>query len=116
MAERHKWVFRARFRRGAYGWRSQPAIKRVKEAVSEIRKVARRDPLLGAEGAVLFLERVSPALELANLRSPYGHRRAVQPFDWIGGVASSRTTSSEEGVRVWRGIHSAIAHRAVDRR
>jgi hypothetical protein len=31
--------------------------------VAEIRAVARRDPLLAAEGAVLFLERVSPALE-----------------------------------------------------
>jgi hypothetical protein len=31
--------------------------------VGEIKKVARRDPVLAAEGAVLFLERVSPALE-----------------------------------------------------
>lgn len=63
MAEKHKWQFVARFRRGAFGWKSQPAIKRVKEAVSEIKKVARRDPALAAEGAVRFLERVSPALE-----------------------------------------------------
>jgi hypothetical protein len=35
----------------------------VKEAVSEIKKVARKDPLLGGEGAVLLLEKVSPALE-----------------------------------------------------
>ncbi len=59
----HKWEFRPRFRRGAFGWRSQPAIKRVKEAVSEIKKVARKDPMLAAEGAVLLLEKVSPALE-----------------------------------------------------
>ena len=31
--------------------------------MSEIKKVARRDPVLGAEGAVRFLERVSPALQ-----------------------------------------------------
>jgi len=60
---RHKWTFRARFRRHAFGWRSQPAVKRIKEAVSEIKKAARKDPVLGAEGAVLFLEKVSPALE-----------------------------------------------------
>jgi hypothetical protein len=60
---KHKWVFRARFRRGAFGWRSQPAIKRIKEAVSEIRKAARKDPVLGAEGAVLFLEKLSAAIE-----------------------------------------------------
>ena len=57
------WEFIRRFRRGAFGWKSPPAIQRVKQAVSEITKVARRDPVLGAEGAVLFLERVSPALE-----------------------------------------------------
>ncbi|MBD3334194.1 MAG: hypothetical protein GF355_01650 [Candidatus Eisenbacteria bacterium] len=59
----HKWVFRARFRRHAFGWRSQPAIKRIKEAVSEIKKVARKDQVLAAEGAVLFLQKLSPALE-----------------------------------------------------
>ena len=59
----HKWQFKARFRRNAFGWRSQPAIKRVKEAVSEIKKVARKDKVLAAEGAVSFLEKVSPALE-----------------------------------------------------
>ncbi len=62
-ADAHKWQFRARFRRGAFGWKSQPAIKRIKETVSEIKKVARRDSLLAAEGAVLFLEKVAPAIE-----------------------------------------------------
>ena len=59
----HKWEFKARFRRHAFGWKSQPATERIKQATSEIRKVARRDPVLGAEGAILFLERVSPAIE-----------------------------------------------------
>jgi len=61
--ETHKWEFRARFRRHGFGWKSQLPVKRVKEAVSEIKKVARTDELLAAEGAVLFLERVSPAIE-----------------------------------------------------
>ncbi len=60
---RHKWAFAPRFRRGSFGWRSQPAIQRIKEAVSEIKRTARKDPLLAAEGAVLLLEKVSPALE-----------------------------------------------------
>lgn len=63
MAEAHKWEFKARFRRHAFGWKSQPAITRVKQAVAEIKKVARKEPLLAAEGAVAFLERVSPAIE-----------------------------------------------------
>ena len=58
---KHKWTFRARFRRGAFGWRSQPAVGRVREAVSEIRKAARKDPDLGAEGAVPFLEKMNRA-------------------------------------------------------
>ena len=59
----HKWNFAPRFRRNAFGWRSsQLAVKRVKEAVAEIKKTARKDPILAAEGAVLFLEKVSAAL------------------------------------------------------
>ena len=63
MADGHIWEFTSRFRRHAYGWMSLPAIQRVKQAVSEIRKVARKDPVLAAEGAVTLLERLSPALE-----------------------------------------------------
>ena len=65
----HKWQFQSRFRRGAFGWRSEPAIRRVKEAVSEIRKVARQDELVAAEGVVRFLERLSPALEQVDSSS-----------------------------------------------
>jgi len=59
----HKWEFKARFRHHAFGWKSQPAITRIKQAVAEIKKVARKHPALAAEGAIVFLERVSPALE-----------------------------------------------------
>jgi hypothetical protein len=62
-AEPHKWEFKARFRRHAFGWKSQPAITRIKQAVAEIKKVAKKEPVLAAEGAVALLERVSPALE-----------------------------------------------------
>lgn len=61
--EAQKWAFKARFRRHAFGWKSQPAITRIKQAVAEIKKVAKKEPLLAAEGAIAFLERVSPALE-----------------------------------------------------
>jgi hypothetical protein len=62
-ASSHSWRFKARFRRHAFGWKSQPAIARLQEAVSEITRVVRVDPILGAEGAVGLLERLSPALE-----------------------------------------------------
>jgi hypothetical protein len=59
----HSWRFKPRFRRHAFGWKSQPAITRLNEAVSEIQLVARIEPLLAAQGAVALLERISPALE-----------------------------------------------------
>jgi hypothetical protein len=59
----HKWEFKPRFRRHAFGWKSPPAIARVKQAVAEIKKVAKKEPTVAAEGAIMFLERVSPALE-----------------------------------------------------
>ena len=65
----YRWEFKPRFRRHAFGWRSQPAIQRVKEAVGEINKVARRDPVLAGEGAVTLLERLSPALEQVDSSS-----------------------------------------------
>jgi hypothetical protein len=68
-AASHTWEFKARFRRHAFGWKSQPAIQRIKQAVSEIKKVARRDPVVAAEGAVLFMERLAPAIEQVDSSS-----------------------------------------------
>lgn len=65
----HKWQFTARFRRHAFGWRSDTPIQRIKDAVSEIKQVARKDPTLAAEGAVVLLEKVSPALEQVDSSS-----------------------------------------------
>lgn len=49
----HKWIFPARFRAAAYGWKSSRlACQRLREAVSEIKKVAKKEPNLAAEGAV----------------------------------------------------------------
>ena len=57
------WAFRTRFRRGAFGWKgTQLAIGRINEALTEIRAVARHDRPRAAEGAVLLLEKLSPAL------------------------------------------------------
>ena len=69
MKDSHRWTFGGRFRRHAFGWRSQPAITRIREAVAEIKKIARTDPILGAEGAVLFIEKLSPALEQVDSSS-----------------------------------------------
>lgn len=65
----HKWQFAHRFRRQAFGWRSDTPIQRIKEALAEIRAMARKDPVLAAEGAVLLLEKLSPALEQVDSSS-----------------------------------------------
>lgn len=60
----HKWTFKARFRSSAYGWKaSRLACQRLKEAVTEIKKVARRDPIHAAEGAVALMGRIWPAFQ-----------------------------------------------------
>lgn len=37
-ASAHTWTYRTRFRRHAVGWKSQPADKRPKEAISQGKK------------------------------------------------------------------------------
>ena len=58
-----QWRFRSRLRRSAWGWRgTKPAIVAIDEALSEIIAVNRHDPVLAAEGAIIFLEKISPAV------------------------------------------------------
>ena len=59
----YKWQFVPRFRRNAFGWRSDTPIQRIKEAVAEIKLAAKKEPEIAAEGAVIFLEKLSPAID-----------------------------------------------------
>lgn len=59
----HKWQFSSRFRRNAFGWKSDAPIQRIKEAIAEIKLVAKKEPVIAAEGAVALLEKLPPALE-----------------------------------------------------
>jgi hypothetical protein len=64
MVAGRKWQFTARFRAKAYGWRgSSLAISRLKEAVSEIKAVAKSDPVAAGGGAVSLMERIWPAFQ-----------------------------------------------------
>jgi hypothetical protein len=61
---KYRWNFKQRIRPRAFGWRgSHLAIERLKEAASEIRVIARRDPVLAADGVVDLVERIWPAFE-----------------------------------------------------
>jgi len=64
MAAVRKWQFKAKFRANTYGWRaSSLAISRLKEAASEIRSVAKSDPVAAGDGAVSLMERIWPAFQ-----------------------------------------------------
>ena len=64
------WAFRSCFRRGAFGWSaSRLAIGRIDEALADIKAVARHDPATAADGAVLLLEKLSPALSQVDSSS-----------------------------------------------
>jgi hypothetical protein len=66
----YKWIFTSRFRTNAYGWRATKlACKRIKEAISEIKKVTRKDPILGAEGAIKLIGKFWPALQQVDSSS-----------------------------------------------
>lgn len=59
-----KWQFKTKFRTRAFGWRgSKLAIDRLKEAASEIKSVAKSDPVHAGDGVVSLMERIWPALQ-----------------------------------------------------
>ncbi|ODT71176.1 hypothetical protein ABS71_08165 [bacterium SCN 62-11] len=102
----YAWEFRPRFRKGAFGWKSQPPMVRIKEAIVEIKKMAKSDPVLAAEGAVLFLEKVSAALE--NVDSSSGAigsavNKAVEELcKVIGAAPAPPAVRSAWMDRLWR--------------
>lgn len=60
----HSWIFPRHFRARAFGWKgTKLATERLKEALTEIKAVHRRDPLLAAEGAVHLIEKLVPAIQ-----------------------------------------------------
>src|ERR1035438_2046957 len=64
MPTRHPWTFKPRLRSRAFGWKgSHLACQRLKEAVTEIKKVARMNPLTAGEGVVSLMERIWPAFQ-----------------------------------------------------
>ncbi|WP_340124506.1 hypothetical protein [Methylobacter svalbardensis] len=65
----YKWQFAPRFRKSAFGWKSDKPIQGIKEALTEIKQVAKKEPVLAAEGAVLFLEKIAPAIEQVDSSS-----------------------------------------------
>ncbi len=65
----HKWLFTSSLRYHGFTFTDKP-IPYIKEALSEIRLMCKSQPELAAHGAVLFLEKISPAIELVDSSSP----------------------------------------------
>jgi hypothetical protein len=104
----HKWAFAPRFRLRAFGWRSQSAVQRVRGAAAEIQKLANKDPALAAAGAVLFLEKVSPALEqvhsperLRCTRCSAEHSGQASGSSIAEGLQASTACSDAAGSQRW---------------
>ena len=84
MAAIHKWAFRNKLRTRALGWRdSKTAITRLKEAVSEIKKVARTDPISAGDGAVTLMERLWPAFQTIDTSSGALGRAVNKTLDTV---------------------------------
>src|ERR1035438_3202172 len=67
---KHTWTFKARFRSRAYGWKSSRlACQRLKEAVAEIKRLVKADPIAAADGVVILMEGIWPALESVDSSS-----------------------------------------------
>jgi hypothetical protein len=93
-----QWAFRTRLRRGAFGWRgSRTAIARIDEALAEIRAVARKDSVLAAEGAVLFLESLGDRWGELCVTPERASRRADTLLPTFKRVADER----KRGVFAW---------------
>lgn len=65
----HTWQFAKSFRRNAFGWNSDKPITRLKEALAEIKQMARTEPELAAEGGILLLEKLEPAFSQVDSSS-----------------------------------------------
>lgn len=121
MAEAHKWEFKARFRRHAFGWKSQPAITRIKQAVAEIKKVAKKDPVLAAEGAIAFLSGCRPRSSTSTARRVPSARRSATPSGSWCRSSRQRARRREDARRLARAVvrgasgRSDPVHRAARR-
>ena len=102
------WTFAARFRRGAFGWKSDLAIQRLDEAAAVIWVMARKDPALAADGAVRLFEKLSPAFE--NVDDSSGRLQAVirdvieQFVPLVGSVEVAPKTRQAWLDRLWQAM------------
>ena len=107
MAEQRKWAFAARFRTNAYSWKgTQLASQRLKEALSEIKKTGKKEPVLAANGAILLIEKL--VASIANIDSSSGaigtaaNRTLDSLIDIIIAAPADESTVAKWLERLWQ--------------
>jgi hypothetical protein len=83
-------------------------MQRIKEALAEIKAVAKKEPVLAAEGAVLFLEKLAPAIEQVDSSSGgigSAVNRAIETLVPIIAKANVNRAVREKWLdRIWEAI------------
>jgi hypothetical protein len=109
MPTKHPWQFRPRLRSRAFGWRgSRLACQRLKEAVTEIKKVAKVDPVTAGDGVVSLMERIWPAFQAIDTSSGalggavYWAQQELLPI--LIAAPADRKTRDEWLDRLWQAI------------
>ncbi|MDZ4799712.1 MAG: hypothetical protein SGI92_16260 [Bryobacteraceae bacterium] len=109
MSTRQHWQFRSRLRSHAFGWKgSRLACQRLKEAVTEIRKVARVDPVTAGDGVVILAEKIWPAFQDIDTSSGalggavYGAQQDLLPI--LIEAPADRKTRDKWLDRLWQAI------------
>ena len=115
MAKRLSWKFKSRFRADAYGWKgTRLASKRLLEAVSEIKKAARSDPLLAADGAVALMERLWPALQQIDSSSGALGNAVRRTLETLIPVLIAAPADSQTRAKWMERLHDAVCEDGVE--
>ena len=109
MAAKYTWTFKARLRAGAFGWRgSHLACQRLKDAVTEIKKAARKDPVTAGDGVVSLMERIWPTFQDIDTSSGALGGAVYWAQDELLPIAieapADRTTRDKWLERLWQAI------------
>ena len=109
-----------RFRRNAFGWKSQPPIQRIKEALAEIKAAARTGAVLAAEGGVLFLEKLAPAIAQVDSSSGSIGSAVNRAIDMLAALVASLSDGCWSGsyrlnivigiTYLWPGTAKSVLH------
>lgn len=111
MPSKHIWTFKTSLRARAFGWNgSSLACRRLKEAVSEIKKVARVDAVTAGDGVVSLMERIWPACEHIDTSSGALGSAVNWTQDELLPIATDapadRKTRDQWLVRLWQAIQA----------